>query len=213
MSSGTIRLAIADDHPAIGAAILAAVAADGGEPRIELAGHARTFDEAIALAKRRGPERPDVLLCDLQLTSGLDGLRVIEAAGRDGPRAIAFTSFDRASLVREVFERGGAGFLSKSTEMEVVIRAVRTVAAGGAAFSAADLDAVRTTPRAPSEREVEVIRGLMTGSTSDEIGHRLGISGRTVESHLRRLFDRYGVVSRTELVVLATHEGWVAGTE
>ena len=47
------------------------------------------------------------------------------------------------------------------------------------------------------------------GSTSDEIGARLGISARTVESHLRRLFDRYGVVSRTELAVLSLREGWI----
>jgi DNA-binding CsgD family transcriptional regulator len=53
------------------------------------------------------------------------------------------------------------------------------------------------------------MRELQRGATSDEIGGRLGISGRTVESHLRRLFDRYGVVSRTELAVLALREGWI----
>ena len=50
---------------------------------------------------------------------------------------------------------------------------------------------------------------LHRGATSDEIGARLGISARTVESHVRRLFDRYGVVSCTELAVLALREGWI----
>ena len=51
---------------------------------------------------------------------------------------------------------------------------------------------------------------VCAGATNDEIGGRLGVSEKTVESHLRRLFDRYGVLSRTELAVLALREGWVA---
>jgi DNA-binding NarL/FixJ family response regulator len=207
----SIRLAIADDHPAIGAAIAAAVAADPERPPIELIAAARSLGEALEIVASPPEKRPDVLLCDLQLGSGADGLQVFAAAAAsgDGPRVIAFTSFDRSSFMRAVFERGGSGFLPKSTEMTEVLRAVRLVAAGGTAFSAAALDAVRAAPRPPSEREVAVIRGLMGGATSDEIGRGLGISPRTVESHLRRLFDRYGVVSRTELAVLATREGWV----
>jgi DNA-binding NarL/FixJ family response regulator len=207
-----IRLAIADDHPAIGAAVRAAVAEDAGEPRIELVADVRTLDAALALVARPSAEWPNVILCDLQLGSGSDGLQVFAAAaalGPGGPRVIAFTSFDRSSYMRAVFDRGGAGFLSKATEMPAVIRAVRLVAAGGTAFSSLALDAVRGAPRPPSGREVDVLRGLMAGATSEEIGHGLGISPRTVESHLRRLFDRYGVVSRTELAVLATREGWV----
>ena len=48
------------------------------------------------------------------------------------------------------------------------------------------------------------------GASNDEIGAQLGVTEKTVESHLRRLFDRYGVLSRTELAVLALREGWVA---
>ncbi|HET9851388.1 MAG TPA: LuxR C-terminal-related transcriptional regulator, partial [Candidatus Limnocylindrales bacterium] len=80
---------------------------------------------------------------------------------------------------------------------------------GGTAFSASALDAARMAPRPPSARELAVIRGVRSGDTSDEIGRALAISTRTVESHLRRLFDRYGVVSRTELAVLAIEEGWI----
>ncbi|TAK00678.1 MAG: response regulator transcription factor [Chloroflexota bacterium] len=209
-----IRLAIVDDHPAIGAAIRAAIAEDVSEPRIELVADVRTLEAALALTALPPDEWPDVVLCDLQLGSGSEGLQVFTAAaavalGGIGPRVIAFTSFDRSSFMRAVFERGGAGFLSKATEMTEVISAVRLVAGGGTAFSSLDLDAVRGAPRPPSEREVAVLRGLMAGATSEEIGHGLGISPRTVESHLRRLFDRYGVVSRTELAVLAAREGWV----
>lgn len=201
-----IRLGIVDDHPAIAAALLAAVERDDG---VRLVGVARTPEEGLALVARDGDERPDVVLCDLQLRSGADGLDVVAAAQDAGIRPIVLTSFDRSSLMRASFERGAAGFLSKTAEVDDILAAVRAVAAGGTAFSAATLDAARFAPRAPSAREVAVIEGLRDGATSDEIGGRLGISARTVESHLRRLFDRYGVVSRTELAVLAIRERWI----
>jgi len=203
-----IRVGVVDDHPAIAAALAAATAADAQEPRIELVGTARTPAAGIELVRRTGDDAADVVLCDVQLASGIDGLAVVDAA-RGHCRVIVLTSFDRASLMRAAFDRGAAGFLDKGVEITDILHAVRTVAAGGSAFSAAALDAARFSPRQPSDREIGVMRELAGGATSDEIGMRLGISARTVESHLRRLFDRYGVVSRTELAVLALREGWI----
>lgn len=210
-----IRLALVDDHPAIGLAIEAAATAenalaDGRRP-IRLVGAARTPEDGLELVSRSGPDAPEVVLCDIQLRAGTDGLKVIEAAAAAGCRAIVLTSFDRSSLMRSAFERGASGFLDKGAEMRVILEAVRTVAGGGTAFSAASLDAARYGPRPPTDREVAVLDELHRGATSEEIGARLGISPRTVESHLRRLFDRYGVVSRTELAVLALREGWIDG--
>ena len=204
-----IRLAVVDDHPAIALAIASAVHDDVGVPPIELVGSARTLDAGLALVRGAGASAPTVVLCDVQLDAGIDGLGVVAAARAAGCRAIVLTSFDRASLMRAAFERGAAGFLDKASDVDEILRAVRVVAAGGTAFSASALDAARSTPRAPSDREVSVLRSLAGGASSDEIGARMGISTRTVESHLRRMFDRYGVVSRTELAVLALREGWV----
>jgi two-component system response regulator DesR len=203
-----IRLAVVDDHPVISRAIEAAVL-DSAERDIRVVGVARTPEDGIELVSRAGADAPQVVLCDVQLRSGTDGLRVVEAATAAGCRAIVLTSFDRSSLMRSAFERGAAGFLDKGAAMGVILAAVRTVAAGGTAFSAAVLDAARYAPKPPSDREVAVLTELHKGATSDEIGARLGISARTVESHLRRLFDRYGVLSRTELAVLALREGWI----
>lgn len=206
-----IALAVVDDHPAIALAIQAAIEAGDEHLRdrpIRFAAAARTARQALQLIGRE-IDRPDVLLCDIQLEAGLDGLEVVSAAHEAGIRAIVLTSFDRSSLMRAAFERGASGFLDKKIETSGILAAVRIVADGGSAFSAATLDAARFAPRPPSEREVEVIREIQRGLTSDEIGVRLGISSRTVESHLRRLFDRYGVVSRAELAVLAMNEGWV----
>lgn len=208
---GSIRLAVVDDHPVIAMAIETAAAGPlaANECPIVVVGVARTPEEGIELVSRTGPDAPQVVLCDIQLRSGTDGLGVVAAAVAAGCRPIVLTSFDRSSLMRAAFERGAAGFLDKGVEMSVILAAVRAVAAGGTAFSAATLDAARFGPRTPSDREIGVLTELHKGATSDEIGARLGISARTVESHLRRLFDRYGVVSRTELAVLALREGWI----
>jgi DNA-binding NarL/FixJ family response regulator len=205
-----IALAIVDDHPAIALAIEAAAASASESPGrpIRIIGFARRVADALALLGEAA-ERPDVVLCDIQLEAGVDGLQVVAAAHAAGVRAIVLTSFDRSSLMREAFERGASGFLHKTADVSDIIAAVRTVADGGTAFSAATLDAARFAPRPPSAREIEVIAGIQRGATSDEIGARLGISARTVESHVRRLFDRYGVVSRAELAVLALNEGWI----
>ncbi len=207
----TIALAIVDDHPAIALAIEATVAAERAEPgvrAIRVVGRARRVGDALPLI-RVAEARPDVVLCDIQFEAGVDGLQVVAAAHEAGIRVIVLTSFDRSSLMREAFERGASGFLHKTTEVSEILAAVRTVADGGTAFSAATLDAARDAPRPPSDREIEVIAQIQRGATSDEIGARLGISARTVESHVRRLFDRYGVVSRAELAVLAMNEGWI----
>jgi DNA-binding NarL/FixJ family response regulator len=71
------------------------------------------------------------------------------------------------------------------------------------------LRAIRSAPRRPSERELEVLALVCGGASNDEIGSSLGVTEKTVESHLRRLFDRYAVLSRTELAVLSLREGWV----
>lgn len=206
-----IRLAVVDDHPVIAMAIETAAAATSSsdERPIVVVGTARTPEDGFALVSRSGADAPEVVVCDIQLRAGTDGLGVVAAAVAAGCRPIVLTSFDRSSLMRAAFERGAAGFLDKGVEIGVILAAVRTVAAGGTAFSAATLDAARYGPRTPSNREIGVLTELHKGATSDEIGARLGISARTVESHLRRLFDRYGVVSRTELAVLAVREGWI----
>jgi len=204
-----IRLAIVDDHPAIASAIVAAASAPaGGAQDVEIVGIARTADAGVVLVSPPS-DPPDVVLCDVQLESGLDGLRVLDAAVAAGSRVIVLTGFGRSSLMRAAFERGAVGFLDKDREVGEILDAVRVVAAGGTAFSAEGLAAARSASPLPSQREVAVLRGIGAGLSSDEIGARLGISPRTVESHLRRLFDRYGVVSRAELAVLAVREAWI----
>jgi DNA-binding NarL/FixJ family response regulator len=201
-----IRVLLVDDHPAILDAVGAGVR---DAPDLALVGTARTLGEARA-ALEAGRGSLDVVVSDVQLAGEAEGLRLLEGMPPDGPAVLLLSSFDQPPLIRTAFERGAAGYLIKTSEVAEILDAVRTVAAGGTAFSAAMLRAIRSAPRRPSDREIQVLGLLCGGASNDEIGVRLGVTEKTVESHLRRLFDRYGVLSRTELAVLALREGWVA---
>ena len=204
MAGHPIRVVLVDDHPAILDAVGGAVRT---APDLMLVGTARSLDDARnLLAVTTGI---DVVVTDVQLDGEAEGLRLLDAIGPDGPAVLLLSSFDQPPLVRTAFERGAAGYLLKTSEVPEILDAIRTVAGGGTAFSAAMLRAIRSAPRRPSDREIEVLTLVCGGASNDEIGARLGVSEKTVESHLRRLFDRYGVLSRTELAVLALREGWV----
>ena len=204
MTGQPIRVVLVDDHPAILDAVGGAVRS---APDLMLTGTARSLDDARALlAVTTGI---DVVVTDVQLDGEAEGLRLLDAIGPDGPAVLLLSSFDQPPLVRTAFERGAAGYLLKTSEVPEILDAIRTVAGGGTAFSASMLRAIRSAPRRPSDREIEVLALVCGGASNDEIGARLGVSEKTVESHLRRLFDRYGVLSRTELAVLALREGWV----
>ncbi len=205
-----IRLAVVDDHPAIAAAIASAI---HGRTDLELVGAVTTAADAVALVEQT---RPDVVICDLWLDGEPGGLDVLAAltatAGRPAPRILVLSGFDQPSFLRAAFEGGAAGYLSKSSPVEAIVEAVLAVARGETAFPAVTLRALRDAPRRPSAREMGAIRLLARGASNDEIAVGLGISIKTVESHLRRLFGRYGVLSRTELAMLAVREGWL-GTD
>jgi DNA-binding NarL/FixJ family response regulator len=201
-----IRLVVVDDHPAIAAAVAASVA---GRASIELVGQASDVDRAIDLIDQL---RPDVVLCDIWLGGAPDGLDLLAQLARHGEtRVVMLSGFEQASFLRAAFEGGAAGYLSKASELDAILDAVIAVASGATQFPEVTLDALRDAPRRPSAREVDALRLLARGSTNDEIARGLGISIKTVESHLRRLFGRYGVLSRTELAMLAVREGWVSG--
>jgi DNA-binding NarL/FixJ family response regulator len=208
-SPDAIVVGVVDDHPAIVASVIAAIEATDD---LRVGGVASNIDDAIALAHSDRPSPIDVLLCDMQLAGGAEGLRLL--AGRDEarhrPAVVILSGFDQPSLIRAAFERGAAGYIVKTAPLDAILDAVRVVAAGGTAFSASAVGAVRSAPRRPSDREIQVLGLVAAGASNGEVAAALGVSEKTVESHLRRMFDRYGVLSRTELTVFAINEGWVS---
>jgi DNA-binding NarL/FixJ family response regulator len=199
-----VRVGVVDDHPPIVDAVSAAIAATDD---LFMAGTGRTLVDAIDLLAR-----VDVLVCDVQLEGHAEGLRLLEHVPSisPAPAILLLSGYNHGSVVRAAIERGAAGYLDKGAEVTAIVDAIRTVAAGGTVFRATDLRASRSAPRRPSDRELQVIARVVWGSTNAEVAGDLGLSEKTVETHLHRLYDRYGLMSRTELAVLALNEGWVS---
>jgi len=195
-----IRLLIVDDHPVVRDGTAALLSAQEG---IEVVGTAGSIEEATALIAR---VPADVLLLDIRL--GTDsGLRLLTETSDDAPAIIVLTAYDYPQYAEAALRLGASGFVLKTAPLAELLDAIRRVAAGGMAFS------IR--PRAGaslarlSERELDVVRLVVEGRSNDEIGGRLGIGPKTVESHLRRLFERFDLASRTELATRALREGWL----
>jgi DNA-binding NarL/FixJ family response regulator len=199
-----VRVLIVDDHPTVIDSIGRRLTA---EPDMTVAGTARSGPEAATAIEAADA---DVVLCDVQMGGDAEGLRLLERYGRrDRPAFLMLSAFDYPTMIRAAFDRGARGYVLKTAELDAVVDAVRAVAGGGTAFSASSLRLIRAALRRPSDREVEVLELIVAGAGNEEIAARLFLSLKTVESHIRRLFNRYGLMNRTELAVLALREGWV----
>ncbi|HEX7590704.1 MAG TPA: LuxR C-terminal-related transcriptional regulator, partial [Candidatus Limnocylindrales bacterium] len=98
------------------------------------------------------------------------------------------------------------GFVVKTAPIAELVAAIRAAAAGGADFHC-QLDF--SSSARLTRRERDVVRLVADGRSNDEIGVALGVTSKTVEGHLRRLFERLGAQSRTELATRAVREGWL----
>jgi len=192
-----IRVAILDDHPVVRAGTAAIVE---GAPDMALAGTAATLDEARPLLDR---DAVDVLLLDLRLGEEF-GLSVFGDATGALPAIVVATSYDYPQYVDAALRLGAVGYVLKTAPIDELLSAIRRAAEGKLSFD------LRPGERAPmSAREREVVAAVVEGLSNDEVATRLGISPKTVESHLRRLFERLGVASRTELATRALRDGWL----
>ena len=197
--SPRIRVGVVDDHAVVrdGTAALLERESD-----FDVVGVADSVESAASLLA----SRPDVLVVDIRLgqENGLDLLRRLSATS--GTAIVILTSFDYPQFVDAAFRLGATGYVLKTDPFVKLVEAIRQVAAGGVAYS---VRPSTTGDRPLSPREVEVVLLVVEGRSNDEIAVRLGISVKTVESHLARVFERLQVASRTELATRAIREGWL----
>jgi DNA-binding NarL/FixJ family response regulator len=191
-----VRVGVVDDHPVVRAGTAAIIERAEG---LELAGTASSLEEARPLLDR---SNVDVLLLDLRLGQEF-GLTAFEQAA-DLPATVVVTSYDYPQYVDAALRLGAVGYVLKTAPVDELLTAIRRAAEGKLSF---DLRPGLGSP--VSARELEVVRAVVEGNSNDEIASRLGISPRTVESHLRRLFERHGLASRTELATRALRDGWL----
>ena len=214
-----IRIVLADDHAVVRAGLKAVL---GTARDMQVVGEASNGLEAIALAERL---TPDVVVMDLSMDQmdGSTATREIVAKGLPS-RVLVLTMHAEEEYLVKVLEAGAAGYLVKSAADRELVDAVRTVARGDLFVrpNAARVLAKGLTRKDPAkaerekyekltERERDVLRLVAEGYSAPEIGERLFISPKTVDTYKQRIHEKMGLSHRAAYVQLALRLGLLAG--
>ncbi|MDJ0464938.1 response regulator transcription factor [Streptomyces sp. H27-C3] len=203
-----VRILLCDDHAVVRAGLLALL---GSEPDIEVVGEAGNGEEAVAMAAKL---KPDVVLMDLQLGEGIDGVeatRRIAAMPAGGPHVLVLTTYDTDADITRAIGAGATGYLLKAERPEELFAAIRSAAQGRSTLSAPVASRVMarmrgTRPPTLTERELDILGQLAHGLGNREIARALFISEATVKTHLGRIYDKLGVDTRAGAVSVAKEQ-------
>jgi DNA-binding NarL/FixJ family response regulator len=202
-----IRVLIVDDHELLRAGLRSRLER---EPGIAVVGEADTAERAVLLAGRL---QPDLVVLDLLLPRK-SGDEVIPELAEVAPeaRVLVVSSQAAPSSVRRALSAGAAGYLPKRSSDRELVAAIRLVAGGGG-YVDPELGAKLVTPNGSpaldplSERERDIIQLLALGYTNQEIGGKLFISVRTVDTHRAHIMRKLQLGTRAELVMFALANG------
>jgi NarL family two-component system response regulator LiaR len=217
----TIRVLIVDDHAVVREGLRTFLELQEG---LQIVGEAADGDEALA---RTEELNPDVILMDLVMPR-LDGVGAMRAlrARNASARVIVLTSFLDDERLMPAIEAGAAGYLLKDVEPAELARAIRAAHVGEAILdptvaarvvSAISRGAAAAAPGVSADhnltrREAEVLALIAGGRSNKRIAFELGISEKTVKTHVGHLFAKLGVADRTQAALLAVREGLVDPT-
>jgi DNA-binding NarL/FixJ family response regulator len=204
-----IRCLVADDHPAIVAAVTEFLEGEG----VEVVASARDGREALAKIEAT---RPDVALVDLQMPkmTGIELARAV-AEARLPTSVLLYTAHGERALLTEAIDVGARGYVLKEAPLPDLLRAVNTVAAGGTYVDpvlAGALAAPETAEKLPvlTKREREVLRLLADGHSNAEVGKRLFIAPDTVRTHVRKAMQKLEADTRTQAIATALRQSLIA---
>ena len=204
-----ITVLVVDDHPVVRTGLRTLLERND---EVDVIGEAATGEEAITLSSQL---HPDVVLCDLRLGPGIDGVATTAAlrTQQPAPAVIILTTFDRDVEIIRAIEAGAAGYLLKDVSPDTIISSLRAAAAGGMVLAPEMAQRVVEGMRKPSlrltEREVEVLRLLDQGASNREIARALFVTEATVKTHLVHVFSKLNVESRAKAVTLARETGLI----
>lgn len=200
-----IKILIADDHPVVRRGLRQMLES---HQDLQIAGEARTSEEAIACVKR---DSWDVVILDLGLP-GAGGIEVLKAIKEHSPRlpVLVLSVHPEDELAIRMLRLGADGYITKGAESDVLVPAIRKVARGGRFVSEAMNDKLlesvgpRSTASQPherlSDREYQVLRLLVAGKTSTEIAKELSLSVKTVSTYRSRLLEKLNVRTNADLI-------------
>ncbi|MCL8486058.1 MULTISPECIES: response regulator transcription factor [Bradyrhizobium] len=205
-----ISILLVDDHPVVRQGYRRVLESQDGFRVIAEA------DSAAAAYAAFKAHAPDVVVLDISMkgASGLEAIRNIRA--RDNRACIlVFSMHGEAPLVKAAFAAGASGFVTKSSEPSALVRAIRMVISGERALSddvahvlAADsLDPMQTVLDRLGEREIEILRQLASGLTTEQIATNLHLSVKTVQNYHYLVKAKTGLQTDAQLVRLAVTSG------
>lgn len=212
----SLRIFLADDHAVVREGLKSLIDA---QPDMEVTGEAGDGNVACELVPGL---QPDVVVMDVSMP-GMSGAKATEQLRRTCPgvKVLALTVHEDKGYLRQLLEAGVAGYVLKRAAAEELIRAIRTVAAGGVYLDPALAGTVvGGFVRKPagkgvlegndlSDREAEVVRMVAAGHSNKEIAGRLVLSVKTVETYKARSLEKLGLHSRADLVRYALGRGWL----
>ena len=211
-----MRALVIDDHPLIQEIVPAVLARALGEVAVATES---TLEAGIARAAR--DDIPELVVLDL----GLPGCQGLEALARfrskfpEIPLVVLSCTCDR-DLILAALEAGAAGYIPKTSKPDVMIAAIRVVAAGGRYVPPEALedaaDKARRAPRSTAaleltQRQDQVLRLILKGHNNERIAAELSIASNTVKQHVHAIFTALGVSTRAEAVIVATRHGFSPG--
>ena len=201
-----IRLLVADDHITVLEGLVAII---GRQPDMQVVAAASNGREAVDLWLTN---RPDVTLLDLRMPI-MDGVGAIqEIRQREfSARVIVLTTFDTDADLSKAIKAGAKGYLLKDAPREELLTCIRRVHSGETVIPPTLVTKLTAslTAEPVTDRELEVLAQLARGSSNKEISATLNISESTVKSHLRSIFTKLNVLSRTEAIATASRQGLV----
>lgn len=201
-----IRVLIADDHVTVLEGLAAII---GRQPDMEVVAESANGREAVEQWQKH---RPDVSLLDLRMPE-LDGLSAMEEIRQISPsaRVIVLTTYDSDNEIASAIKAGARAYLLKETRREDLLDCIRRVHAGETCIPAPLVAKLAANMSSDSltGRELNVLEMLAQGRSNKEIGVLLFISETTVKSHLRSIFTKLNVLSRTEAISVASRRGLV----
>lgn len=212
MSSRGQRLTIliADDHPVYRQGLERAIRE---WPELELVASSSDGREAL---ERINQLEPDVAVVDVRMP-GLDGLKIVAAAKRDGLRTkvVLLTGYEDSAAAYTALAQGAAGYVSKASDHTELCEAIVTAGRGEtviapqfAAGIASEIQLRESSDRPTlTEREGEVLKLLAEGRTAQKIGDELQLSEATVKTHLHNLYEKLSVSDRAAAVATAMRWG------
>ncbi|MGW4474937.1 response regulator [Nonomuraea sp. NPDC004354] len=204
-----MKLFLVDDHPVVRAGIAALV---GGEPDMEIVGEAGTSQEAVrGIALRQ----PDVVLMDLQLGEGADGVETTRLVRTlpNAPQVLVLTTYETEADIVRAIDAGATGYVLKACPPDELFQAIKAAARGETVLSPKVATRMMRRMRDPgpalTAREIEILGLLAKGAGNKEIAKALFITEATVKTHLVHVYGKLGVDTRTAAVTAAVERGLI----